>query len=267
MQNGGNVKAVIAGASAVIIIAGCKPSTPPSPAIPEPYASGEQLIEAMRNRYAGRWFRTVTFVQTTTAFAPDGSPRNSVSYEAALLPSHQRSDYDPLSSGNGILVRVDTTYLMQRGSILRRLPRAYGLLPTLFDVYFLDPSATATSFKQHGYDLSRIRRDRWAGREVYVVGATSPADLQSPQFWVDREHMIMLRLVVPAAETSPATDIRLQNYKQVGRVWIAPQVEYYRDGKLVSRDSYQHIRIEQPLDTALFNPASWTTARHWYQQR
>jgi len=37
---------------------------------PQAPRTGEELIRAMHQRYAGRWYRTLTFVQTTTF--PDG---------------------------------------------------------------------------------------------------------------------------------------------------------------------------------------------------
>ena len=262
------MKALVTTAAAIICIAGCKSSPPPPPAVPEPYTTGDQLIEAMQNRYAGRWYRTFTFAQATTTIAPDGSTENSIWYEAGSLPSLLRIDFDPISAGNGALIRGDTQFVIQRGNVVRRIPRTNKLLLLGFDVYFLDPAVTSDWLRRIGFDMSKIRRDVWQGREVYVVGAENAADLRSTQFWVDRENLVFVRLVQPAANDSTQTeDIRFLEYEKIGRAWIAPVVEFYRDGRLYFKEEYRHIRIDPPLDSMLFDPAAWSTATHWYQQR
>jgi hypothetical protein len=261
------VKAEFAGAFALVIAIGCASSPPPRPAVPEPYTSGDQLIEAMQNRYAGRWYRTLTFVQSTSTIAADGAVQNSIWYEAAQLPSLLRIDFDPLEAGNGALIRGDTQYVMQRGSVARVVPRSNELLLLGFDVYFLDPAVTSAWLRRIGFDMSKIRRDVWQGRQVYVVGANGAADLRSRQFWIDRENLLFVRLVQPAADTSRTDDIRFLNYEKIGRAWIAPLVEFYRDGRLFFKEEYRHVRVDVALDSSLFDPAAWRTARHWYQSR
>jgi hypothetical protein len=248
---------------ALLGVAGCKPNEPAQPMTAQAFTTGNQLIEAMQNRYAGRWYRSVSFVQTSTTFAPDGKQQTANFYEAALLPSRLRVDFDPISAGNGLLVLADTQIVMQRGSVARRVAESNELLLLGFDVYFLDPKFTAEWLSRLGFDVSRIRQDVWEGRPVYVVGAKSPADLTSRQFWVDRENMVVVRLLEPG-RTAKTDDIRFAQYERIGRAWIAPLVEIYNDGKLAVRQQYRRIRIDQPLDVAMFDPNSWATARHWY---
>lgn len=243
----------------------CGRSTPPAPAVPEPYSSGEQLLEAMQNRYVGRWYRTLTFVQETSEFPANASVRKSVWYEALQLPSRLRIDFDPIDQGNGVLVRGDTQYVMQRGSVVRRIPGANELLVLGFDVYFLQPSETASWLRRLGFDLSQIRRAVWQGRQVYIVGARDSADLRSRQFWVDREHLFLVRLIQPVGETERTRDIRFLNYRTIGRTWIAPLVEIYEDGRLVMKEEYRQMRVDVALDSALFDPARFATARHWFE--
>jgi hypothetical protein len=261
------MKRVAAAALILAAITGCRPGAPPPPAVPQPYRSGEQLIEAMQNRYAGRWYRTLTFVQATTSIAPDGSEQTSIWYEAALLPSRLRIDYDPIQMGNGVLVRADTQYVFQRGNQVRAIPRTNELLLLGFDIYFLEPAFTAAWLRRLGFDLSTVRRDVWQGRDVYVVGAASPADLRARQFWVDTENLLFVRLLQPAADSTQTNDIRFAKYERIGRAWVATVVEVMRAGQLVFKEEYRHVRIDQPLDSALFDPATWSTARHWYQDR
>ncbi|HET9441228.1 MAG TPA: hypothetical protein VFO52_13715 [Longimicrobiales bacterium] len=247
--------------------AACTRSAPPRPAVPEPFTSGEQLLEAMQNRYVGRWYRTLTFVQETSEFPADAPARTSTWYEALQLPSLLRIDFGSIDQGNGVLVRGDTQYVMQRGAVVRQIPRTNELLLLGFDVYFLEPSVTANWLRRLGFDLSRIRQDTWQGRAVYVVGATAADDLRSPQFWIDREHLFFLRLLQPAGASGRMRDVRFLNYEPMGRAWIAPVVEMYEDGRLVMKEVYRHMRVGVELDPALFDPARFSTARHWYETR
>ena len=242
----------------------CGPSTPPPPPIPEPFTSGEQLIEAMQNRYVGRWYNTLTFVQETTTFPANQDSVRAIWYEAALLPSRLRIDFDPIANGSGVVFARDTQYVFQRGQLARTIARANELLLLGFDVYFLDPAATSTWLRRLGFDLSRIRQDEWQGRQVYVVGAADASDMKTKQFWIDREHLFFVRLLQPTANNTRTQDIRFLNYRPLGRAWIAPLVEFYEDGRLVMREEYRNVRIDVALDSALFDPGRFMTARHWY---
>jgi hypothetical protein len=243
----------------------CGPSTPPPPAVPEPFTSGDQLIEAMQNRYVGRWYRTLTFVQETTTFPANADSSKAVWYEALQLPSLLRIDVDPIEQGNGLIVRGDTQYVFNRGTLTRRILRTNELLLLGFDVYFLQPGTTAAWLRRLGFDLSRIRQDEWQGRQVYVVGASSASDLSARQFWVDREHLLFVRLIQPIGNGPRMHDIRFLKYRPLARTWIAPLVEIYEDGRLAMREEYRNVRAAVALDSALFDPARFTTATHWYR--
>src|SRR2546425_12293358 len=53
--------------------------------------SGRDVLKAMHDRYAGKWYRTLTFVQKNTATRPDGSQEHSIWHEYAALPGKLRS--------------------------------------------------------------------------------------------------------------------------------------------------------------------------------
>lgn len=250
---------------AALTAVACGRGAPPPPAVPQPFTSGEQLLEAMQNRYVGRWYRTATFVQETSQFPAGAAAQQSIWYEALLLPSRLRIDFDPIEAGNGVLVRGDTQYVMERGHVARQIPRTNELLLLGFDVYFLQPSETAAWLRRLGFVLSEIRQDAWQGRNVYVVGARDASDLRSRQFWVDREHLLLVRLLQPARDSTRTVDVRFLNYERTGRAWIAPLVEIYEEGRLVMREAYRHVRVDVALDSALFEPGRFTTARHWYE--
>src|SRR3989441_11682777 len=61
---------------------------------------GRQIIRAMHDRYAGAWYRTLSFVQRNTATRPDGTTEHSVWREYAALPSKLRIEFTPADSGD-----------------------------------------------------------------------------------------------------------------------------------------------------------------------
>src|SRR2546421_6971057 len=70
--------------------------------------SGRDVIKAMHDRYAGKWYRALSFVQQNTATRPDGSQQHSVWREYAALPGKLRIEFVPPDSGHGILFVNDS---------------------------------------------------------------------------------------------------------------------------------------------------------------
>ena len=59
-----------------------------------------------------------------------------------------------------------------------------------------------------------------------MVGASSPADTTSPQFWVERDRMIVTRFLLPLFPTpdNRIQDARLESNVAVGGGWLATRV-------------------------------------------
>ncbi len=51
---------------------------------------GEDLIAAMRKKYAKSWYKNTTFKQVTTDFEKDGTKKVAVWYEAIAMPGRLR---------------------------------------------------------------------------------------------------------------------------------------------------------------------------------
>src|SRR5262245_11560466 len=92
--------------------------------------TGEELIREMHDRYAGKWYKTLTFVQTTTM--DDG--RLETWYEAASIPGQLRIDIAPLDSGNALFFRNDSIYVVRGGQARPGRPLIHPLMVLGFDV-------------------------------------------------------------------------------------------------------------------------------------
>jgi len=225
--------------------------------------TGEDLIAAMRKKYAKTWYKTTTIKQVTTDFEKDGTKKVAVWYEAISMPGRLRIDFDPIKDGNGILFANDTIYTFKAGKLENSRPLIHPLVLLAFDVYFLPADQTVAKLKQLKFDLSVLREDLWQGRPVYVVGAKA-GDLHSPQFWIDKQRLYFVRMFRPAGKEGALTsEIQFNNYQRHGGGWISPEVVFMLDGKTTTTESYSEMRADVNLDDNLFDPEKWTTAKHW----
>lgn len=247
----------------LVALLSCRASAPPIRTYD--FSRGEQVIQAMRDRYVNRWYRTLTYVQHNRGTGSNGDSVRSVWLTAYLLPSRMRIDYGPLERGDGVLVLRDTQYVMRDGVATDYIPRPNPLLLLGHDVYYLPVSVTLDRLRRLGFDTSRSREDRWMNRPVLVVGAAA-GDNESPQFWVDREHLVLVRLIDPSGAASGiGSDIRLLDFESLGRSWVPRRLKIYDDaGRLVSTAELRQVRSELELDSTLFMITGWETGIHWY---
>ena len=224
--------------------------------------NGQDVLRAMHERYKDSWYQTVTFTQKSTTYKPDGTSSAETWYEAALLPGKLRIDVGPASDGKGYLF-VDGMLTIVKDNKVAATQKDVNMLLVLgFDVYRQDPEATIRIVRAEGYDLSKIREDRWEGKAVYVVGAEKD-DLKSKQFWVEKESLLFVREIEAAREdASKIADIRFGHYQPLAGAWIAAGVEVYSGGKKVFSEDYSDIRANGRLNPGTFDPEKFA-ATHW----
>ena len=225
--------------------------------------TGEDLIAAMRQKYAKSWYKNTTFRQVTTDFEKDGTKKVAVWYEAIAMPGRLRIDFDPVQDHNGILFASDHIYTFKDGKLENSRALIHPLVLLAFDVYFLPVDQSVAKLKQLKFDLSVLREDTWQGRPVYVVGAKA-GDLHSPQFWIDKQRLYFVRMFHPAGKDGTLTsETQFNKYERLGGGWISPEVVFMIDGKTTTTEAYSEMRANVQLDDNLFDPAKWTTAKHW----
>jgi hypothetical protein len=222
------------------------------------YPDGEALIRAMEKRYRGKWYRTLTFVQTTTMTQP--SPRTEIWYEALRFPGMLRIDIAPEDSGNTLLFRGDSLYHFQRGSLVAGRPLVHPLMVLGFDVYFDPPETSIAKLKGLGFDLSVIREATWQGRPTYVVGAAA-GDSTTGQFWIDRERLVFVRMVQAAPDGSGRIlETQFNRYQPLGKGWISVEVVFNVNGELATKEEYAEVKGDVELPGRLFDPGKYEKA-------
>src|ERR1044072_4768720 len=79
--------------------------------------TGEDVVAAMYKKYQGKWYKTLTFVQTTNHHNPDGTIKSETWYEVISPPGNLRIDIDPADKGNGILFTNGQIYQFRDGKV------------------------------------------------------------------------------------------------------------------------------------------------------
>ena len=243
-------------AVAALLLAGCVHAPSPSPA-PQLPRDGTELVTRMHDRYAGRWYNTVTFTQTTTQHLPDGTERVSTWHEALRAPGILRIDIGAPADGNVVIYTRDSSYRVRGGKLIRAEPDANPFMPFVATMYHVPVAETLGELARWKFDLSRIRADTLDGRLTWVVGARDAADTTSPQFWVDAERMVATRIILAPEAMAPGMDIALGAYQPLGGGWIATDVDIRMAGKSIQREQYADLRANVDLPSSMFDPHQW----------
>jgi hypothetical protein len=225
----------------------------------DPINNAATLLDAMYDRYAGKWYRTMTFVQKTTISLASGSELHQTWHEAGAFPGRLRIDTD-LASNNGVMYARDSVFSVMNGKVVRADTGRNELLILGFDVYAQPVVRTQAALRRAGFDLSKFHEETWQGKAVFVVGAEK-GDTTSKQFWVERERLLFVRMLSKTPQGR--SDFRFEDYREMGGGWIAMRVEQLLNGKRRLLEEYSDVKVNVSLSPALFEAAHWTTAPHW----
>ncbi|MBP6003703.1 MAG: hypothetical protein KA746_09745 [Pyrinomonadaceae bacterium] len=237
------------------------------PAFSADIKSGDDLIAAMYNKYAGKWYKTLTFVQKTIHHQADGTTTSETWYEAMTLPGKLRIDIDPLDKGNGILFADGKIFSFRDGKTTGGRPLVHPLMVLGFDVYGQPVETTVAQVKGLGIDLSVIHSEKWQGKDVFVVGAKQ-GDVTTPQFWVDKKKLLFVRLIQPAGrDKKSVAETQFNKYVKAKGGWVAPEVLFFVDGKPTTTEEYTDIQADVALDVELWNPEKWLTVDRTYYKK
>lgn len=232
------------------ILLGACATAPAAPRI----TNAESLIRAMHDRYADRWYSTLSFTQTTTRVLPNDSVSVEEWREWAAIPGRLRIDMGPPEQGRTAIYARDSLFVLDHGRVVRRLDRQNDLMFLGFDVYRQAPERTMEQLRRAGFDLSRFHPATLEGAPVYVVGAAA-GDTTSKQFAIDAERLVFIRLIDPIPNQPGKTQhVWFRRYQPLEGGWIAPEVEVTVDGRRVFHETYADIRAGMPLPDSLFDP-------------
>ena len=241
----------------------------PEPGIPAPrgdrveISTTAQLVAEMRERYDGKWYKTLTFLQNNTRYTSDGREEKSQWMKYQSTPAKLRIEFLPRSAGSGLIFSNGRAYTFEGGTRIDTRRQIHPLVLLTSDVYVLPASVTLRRLDSLGVNRSRFRVDRWDGKRVYVVGA-APGDTISSQLWVDADRLLLVRWIEAQGSGArrTASDTRVGAYRNVEGHAIPTEMTVYRGGRPVFKEVYADARVNVPFSPALFEPARWKNAPH-----
>ena len=226
--------------------------------------SGDELVRAMHDRYDGKWYHSLTFLQHNTRYFGTDSVQHSTWFERAAIPGKLRIDFRDgpgFAPTDGIPFVNDTLIAIKGDSVARSDAFIHPLMVLGFDVYAQPVDQTLNKLRSLGFDLSSVRSDTWQGRPVYVVGAKA-GDQHSRQFWVDKERLVFVRMLEPnQRDTSATSETQFNDYRAFGKGWVSAQVLFLDKGQRVWLEEYDQIQVDVPLTDGAFDAHRWRTTK------
>ena len=252
-----------------LIASGCSsfagqsnPTPDPTPAKPAPaagkIASPSSLISAMYDRYDGRFFKTMTFLQENTAYTTTGEEQKSQWFVHVQAPGKLRIAFLPVSQKSGLVQVSERVASFDNGIRVDFRRSVNPLLLLAVDAYAGPPAAVLKGLDSLGVDTGIIRTDEWEGRPVYVIGAKA-GDSTSSQAWIDAEHLRLTRFIQRAGRGARTiiSDIRVRNYREIDGFQVPTEFLTLRNGRPVWREQRTSIRINTELPPGVFDQALW----------
>src|SRR5215210_4178562 len=129
------------------------------------------LVKAMHDRYAGKYLKTMSFLQNNTRYTTIGQEQKSQWYKHIEIPGKLRIAFLPAAQRSG-LVQVDDRVASFDNGIRVDFRRSVNpLLLLTADVYVAPIEKIMLRLDSLGIDKTMVRTDTWEGEPVYVVGA------------------------------------------------------------------------------------------------
>ncbi len=218
----------------------------------------EDLVRAMKERYAETFPKTMTFTQKTIHTKQDGTKQEETWYESIQVPGRLSIRFDPVQAGNGILFVQDSVYSFESGLARVARPMVHPLMLLGFDVYALPVEETMKKLEKLRYDLSVMDEGVWQDRPAWIVGARAGDD-STRQFWVDKERLVLVRTLEP--QMRMMMEVRFDDFMMVEGGWVGAEVLFLRDGKLVTEEYYSDVTANAEIDAREFSAAEWMYVR------
>ena len=205
----------------------------------------------MHDRYAGRWYKTCQFNQTTEFYRNDSLKRSETWYENIKFPNEFRIDFGNPDSGNAVIYKNDSSYLFRNGHKVNARPDANDLLFLLGGMYFYDLGEVSAKMKSLGYDLDKFHDDTWMGKDVYVIGALKGEDSVN-QLWIEKENYSPVRML--KYENKNKLETLFENHVKLVGGFTETLVHFFINDHLRQVEKYHDLKANVEMDAAIFDP-------------
>ena len=221
-------------------------------------ASGSGVVKAMHDLYAGKFLKTMSFLQNNTAYTSTGQEQHSQWYEHLEVPGKLRIAFLPATQRSGLVQVDEKVASFDNGIRVDFRPSVNPMLLLTADVYAAPVPIIMRGLDSLSVDTEVIHTDEWEGRPVYVIGAKA-GDSTSNQMWIDADKLLLLRFIQRGKSTEHpvVSDIRVGSYKEIQGYQIPTEFLVIRNGRPVWREQYANVRINEELPAGTFDQALW----------
>jgi hypothetical protein len=216
--------------------------------------SGRDIVKKMHDRYAGKWYHTLTFTQTTEMYRNDSLRGTQTWHEFIRFPDRFRMDFGAADSGNAVIFRGDSAYRYRNGQLRSvTINNNEGLIFLLGGIYFyrLEQTCQILSDSLH-FDLTQTREDNWKGHPVYVIGKEG-----ANQLWIDQQNLCLVRMI----KADNQMDARFEDWQPFGGGYCETKCQFYIKGKLIQTEIYHECKTDITLEDRIFDPSK--LSRSW----
>ena len=226
--------------------------TAQQPASAQP--TGRDIVKKMHDRYAGKWYPSFTFSQTTEVYRNDSLKSTQTWYEFIRFPERFRMDFGSADSGNVAIFRRDSCYRFRSFQLRSTtINNNEGLIFLLGGMFFYPLDQNYTIFDSLHYDLNKGHEDVWKGEPVYVIGAAKGEDGVN-QLWIQRQNLYPVRMI--KVDGQSRLEALFEDWKAMGGGWLETKCSFYFNGKLAQVETYHDYKVNTDIDDRIFDPAN-----------
>jgi hypothetical protein len=231
-----------------------RPSTPLTGSSAPP-VTGRVIVKKMHERFAGKWYRSFTFNQTTEFYRNDSLRGSQTWYEAIRFPDRFRMDFGAADSGNAAIFRGDSSYRFRNGQLRSAtINNNEGLIFLLGGMYFHPLDQTIKMLGDLHYNLDKSHEDTWKGKPVLVIGAGKGEEGVN-QLWIDAKNLCLVRML--KYDGARKEEAHFDDYHSFNGNWTEMECIFYIDNKLVQKEIYHDCKFNVTLDDRLFDPSAF----------
>ena len=218
--------------------------------------SGLEVVGAMRRAHPSRALKSIAFTVSTTEHG-SGGPRSAMARAVAALPGRYHVTTLPAGKRTGVVRNEQRVAVFQGGKRVISQNRVDLARLLAYDLFAQGIDTTI-----HWLDVARVRfglarRDRFAGRDVWVVGAMQD-DTLSAQFWVDEDQWTVVR-VIQRDPVAPGdiVDIRFSEFADVLDVPVPTRIQQFRNGKFEEEQVITNVAANPTVPSRSFDVSRW----------
>lgn len=213
--------------------------------------TGKEVLKKMHERYAGKWYKTLFFDQTTEIYRNDSLKRSETWYEHIQFPQNFRIDFGSPDSGNAVIFKNDSSYVFRNSKKVRTNYYPNDLLFLLGGMYFYPLDETFSEMNSFGFDINKFHEDIWKGKGVYVIGANKNEDSVN-QVWFEKENYNLVRMI--KFEKKQKEEALLEDHVKLNGGYSETLVHFYINNKLVQIEKYHDLKADIEMDPSIFDP-------------